>query len=158
MTKVRLYDALTTKDLSRLRDIGLQEHENFFRRNPRLKFPYYRRLLAICLCQGAASHYLDNRWGINDFDLWHFYLEHASVPFPYRAHYRIQNGYRGRRVDFLKRTIREDIALRHCDSGEAVLAYLLERNTSSKRLLVRKGVIGLFPSRIFGKVLWKGEG
>ena len=155
---MRLFDRLTDYDLEKLKELALDEHENFFRRNPHLKVAYYYSLVGICLCQGAASHYLDPNVGIKDFDIWHFYVEHGSVKFPYRAHKRIEDGYKGKPIDFLKRAIPKDIHDSYFnDPEQAIMEYLFERNTKTKKLLLKKAIIGLFPNKIFGKVLWKGE-
>ncbi|EDP76478.1 hypothetical protein [Hydrogenivirga sp. 128-5-R1-1] len=154
----RLYEPLKINDLKKLKYLGFREHEEFFKRNPHLKEAYYNSLIGIVLCQGAASHYLNPKVGIKDFDIWHFYVEDENINFPYRAHRRIENGYKGRPIDFLKRTIPKSVyQLYSNDPGEVIIRYLLERNTKTKNLLLKKAVIGLFPDNIFGKVLWKGD-
>jgi len=98
--------------------------------------------------------------GIKDFDIWHFYLEEEGVNFLYRAHKRLEKGkgYKGKPVDFLKRAIPRYIYDKHPeDPGQIIMQYLLERNTKTKRLLLKKAVIGLYPDKIFGEVLWRGE-
>ena len=154
----RLYDRLSIDDLKRLRKLALEEHENFFERNPRLRKAFYNSLIGICLCQGAASHYLNPKVGINDFDIWHFYLEITNVNFPYRAHKRIENGYKGKPIDFLKRAIPKDkYNLDPNNPEQVIMEYLDKRNTKTKKLLLNKAIIGLYPDKIFSKVLWKGE-
>ncbi len=155
MAADRLYRLLAKEDLDFLLVMGLQEHERFFHRNPRLRDAYHDNLIAICLCQGAALHYLDPRVGVKDFDVWHFYAENERVPFPYRAHCRVEDGYLGKPVDFLKRAIPWRIVdLNRGNPNEIVRTYLLERNSGTKRRLLQKAVLGLFPERIFGAVLW----
>jgi hypothetical protein len=154
----RLYDPLTIHDLEKLKELALREHEEFFERNPHLKSVFYNSLIGICLCQGAASHYLNPKVGIKDFDIWHFYCEDNSIAFPYRAHKSIEKGYKGKPIDFLKRAIPKYI----CDSypndpEQIIIGYLLERNTKTKNLLLEKAIVGLFPDKILGKVLWKGK-
>ena len=68
----RSYFSLTINDLKKLKKLALKEHEEFFKRNPHLKSAYYNSLIGICLCQGAASHYLNPSVGIKDFDIWFF--------------------------------------------------------------------------------------
>jgi hypothetical protein len=74
--------------------LALADFESFFRRNKRWR-PYEDRLMLICLCQGAARHYVephrgvatDRKGGVNDFDVWSFFRKHASDrPFPPRRH------------------------------------------------------------------------
>jgi hypothetical protein len=152
----RLYDALTLDDLEQLKELALKEHKEFFKRNPNLKSAYYNSLIGICLCQGAASHYLNPDVGIKDFDIWHFYVENKEINFPYRAHKRIDRGYKSKSIDFLKRAISNIHSSYSEDSGQIIMEYLLERNTTTKELLLKKAIIGLFPNEIFGRVLWKG--
>jgi hypothetical protein len=59
------------RDLFHLKELALMEHKNFFIRNPHLKKSYSKELIGICLCQGAASHYLNPEIGIKDFGSWH---------------------------------------------------------------------------------------
>lgn len=153
----RSYWKLTRRDLARLRDFAIIEHRDFIRRNPRLEDSFRDFLVAICLCQGSASHYLDPSVGINDFDVWHFYFEDRIVSFPYRAHKRIQTGYRGKRIDFLKRAIPRGKRLSKNRPDLIVRRFLLERNNGTKVRLLRKAVIGLYPPSIFGKIIWRGD-
>ena len=154
----RLFEPISKLDFKKLQRLALKEHEAFFKRNPRLRKAYHSSLIGIALCQGAASHYLNSNVGIKDFDIWHFYVENRSINFPYRAHKSIENGYKGKPIDFLKRAINRD--LRNFYSNEpdkCIIEYLLQRNTKTKRFLLKKAVVGLFPDKIFGKVIWKGE-
>ncbi len=154
----RLYENLNIKDLKKLKELALEEHENFFKRNPHLKEAYYDSLIGICLCQGAASHYLNPNVGIKDFDIWHFYKENNNIPFPYRGHKRIKDGYKGKPLDFLKRVIPNDIYNSNIGSPEQIIMnYLLEKNTKTKTLLLKKAIIGLYPDEIFNKILLRGE-
>ncbi|WP_461867123.1 hypothetical protein [Thermococcus sp.] len=158
MSAGRLYTPLTKSDLEELRRLALREHEDFFRRNPHLTRTYHNSLVGICLCQGAASHYLNLNVGIKDFDIWHFYIESNITKFPYRAHKRYVNGYKDKPIDFLKRAIPKEI----CDScsndpKQIITKYLLEKDTNTKRLLLKKAVIGLYPDEIFDEILWRGE-
>ncbi len=151
----RSYEPLATADLKRLRRLGIEESKAFLQRNPHLKTAYGNALIAICLCQGAASHFLSPSVGVKDYDIWHFYKQHLRVPFPYRAHYR--SHYKGRRVDFLKRCIPKCIVNASTSAGKSVIAYLSRRDTATKKRLLIKAVIGLHPKPIFGKVLWRGK-
>lgn len=152
----RLYDRITMHDLERLTELALREHKDFFKRNPRLKSAFYDALIGICLCQGAASHFLNPKVGIKDFDIWHFHVEKNSRHFPYRARKRIENGYKGKPIDFLKRAI--PIHTCHANApDQTIMNYLFERDTKTKRLLLEKAIIGLFPADIYGKIIWRGR-
>jgi hypothetical protein len=159
MSKVeRSYAPLTLDDLKQLKELALKEHEQFLKRNLHLEKAYRNSLIAICLCQGAASHYINPMIGVKDFDIWHFYVESEIIPFPYRAWKKVENGYKGKPIDFLKRAIPRRIYENHIDKpDQVVLEYLLARDTLTKKLLLKKAIIGLFPDGIFGKILWKGE-
>lgn len=115
------------------------------------------RLIGIFLCQGAACHYLDHKTGVKDWDIWHFYVKNTETYFPYRKHERIEDGYKDKPIDFLKRAISRDIFDCCKRQPEAtVMKYMLERNTKTKKELLKKAIIGLHPDIVFGKVLWKG--
>jgi len=151
----RIYVPLTITDLKRLKDLALREHKDFFGRNPHLRD---NSLIGICLCQGASSHYLNPQVGIKDFDIWHFYEENREINFPNRAHKRIGNGYLGRPIDFLKRVIPRCICSSFPnDSERIIMEYLTKRrDTTTKKLLLKNAIIGLYPDNIFGKILWRG--
>ena len=154
----RLYEPLTVDDLKTLREYGMAEHEDFFRRNPHLKNAYYDNLIGIFLCQGAALHYLDPSVGINDFDIWHFYKESEEAGFPYRGHKRIEDGHKGRPIDFLKRAIPERIYVEfQGDIERTVMEYLFKKDTKTKVMLLEKSIIGLYPEEIFSQILWTGS-
>jgi hypothetical protein len=58
----RTFDPLQTGDLQEIRAYALDELERFLYQagNPPGKFAHYQdRLIAICLCQGAAQHFVD---------------------------------------------------------------------------------------------------
>lgn len=157
MSPERLFERLTERDLWQLRAIALEEGEAFFARNQHLAAAYSGRLIGICLCQGAASHYLDPTVGIKDFDLWYFYREHPDVRIPHRARRRIPNGLKGRPIDSLRRAIPDHVVGRSPDDPAAtIMAYLRQRDTQTKRALLKKAVIGLHPDALFGKILWRG--
>lgn len=152
----RSYDKLTTQDLRELRDLALREHERFIEANAHLSGPYRKSLLAICLCQGAASHYLSPTVGIKDFDIWHFYVDDPRIAFPYRAHRRLNQAFKGMPVDFLKRSVQRSQEVSSAQPHLILLDYLLQKNTTTKTLLLQKAIIGLFPKLVFGKIIWPG--
>lgn len=154
----RLFEPISGLDLEVLLGFALKEHDAFFQRNPRLWEAYHNSLVGVALCQGAAWHYINTSIGIKDFDIWLFYRKHEKVDLRCRRRKSIESGYKCRRIDFLRRAIDRDL----CDaySNEAdkcIMQYLLQRNTQTKRLLLRKPVVGLFPGQISGKIMWKGQ-
>jgi len=153
----RLHASLAIEDLGRLRELALEEHEDFFKRNPRYQAAYHDALIGVCLCQGAASHFLNQSVGVKDFDVWHFYLEDEKQRFPHRAKKRSPQEHQGKPVDFMKRTIpQRDYGTYGGQAGQVIMAYLQREDTLTKKLLLEKAIVGLFPEEIFGEVLWKG--
>ena|SRR5260370_21237557 len=61
-----------------------EDRDEFFSRHPRWQQLYANRLLCVTLCQGAAVHYVDGRYGVKDFDVWTFYAQHPDEAFPWR--------------------------------------------------------------------------
>jgi len=158
MNMERSYEPLEEHDLEELKKLALKEHEDFFIRNPHLKSAYYNSLIGICLCQGAALHLLKRKVGIKDFDIWHFYEKHDSTSFPNRAHKRIENGYKSKPIDFLKRAILKDICNSYPNNPEQIIMkYLCKENTNTKVHLLKKAIVGLYPDEIFNKVLHNGK-
>ncbi|MGI0080860.1 MAG: hypothetical protein ACRECH_14710, partial [Nitrososphaerales archaeon] len=100
------------------------------------------------MCQGAATHYVKPAEypKLKDFDIWHFYVEVPSVRFPYRSHKRLQNGYLGRQVDFLKRAIPKAVADNYRGApSRIIMEYLKQGDTETKRRLLKKVIICLYP-------------
>lgn len=90
----RSFERITRTDLRRLSTKAVADLENFFHRYERWR-PYQSRLMLICLCQGAALHYVaphggvatDRHGGVNDFDVWGFFQDRPNHrPFPPRRH------------------------------------------------------------------------
>ena len=71
-------------DLLRLAKLAADVEAGLFARHPYGAGRYAGRLVCRALCQGAALHYLDERNGVKDFDVWSFYAARDDGPFPYR--------------------------------------------------------------------------
>ena len=71
-------------DLLRLAALAADAEAELFRRNPQGSGRYAGSLLGRALCQGAASHYVNERTGVKDFDVWSFYAQYDDWPFPAR--------------------------------------------------------------------------
>ena len=69
----RSFEKITKHDLKRLLNLAKQNIHEFFDRNLRYKQEYHGGEVLIALCQGAAIHYIDNRNGVKDFDIWFFF-------------------------------------------------------------------------------------
>jgi hypothetical protein len=167
----RSFAKITRSDLRRLSSLARADFEAFFRRHPQWR-PYQKRLLLICLCQGAASHYVaprrgvagDREGGINDFDVWGFFhVLPNKRPFPYRRHGRQDFGpskfgrspsdlprFTGRRIDVLVRSVEKR---RSETPVQAVQRYLRTGRAKSARLLAERPVVVLWPGKMVGRVI-----
>ena len=166
----RSYERITRDDLNVLKKRALKERERFFDRNPRYRELYQNALIAITLCQGAALHFLDEKNGIKDFDIWYFYANTPNLRYPHRALKQVDSGMRkfgihpsdakrryvGRRIHLMGRAIDCQHKLGQHDPRKCVLRYLMDHKTETARRLSEKAVIGLWPESIFGKVIWAG--
>jgi hypothetical protein len=161
--ETRSYELITLADLARLAAISGADREDRFRRRPRWK-PYAERVLCVALCQGAAQHYVDGRNGVKDFDVYTFYAEHSTGPFPFRWRTETDFGpsqfgrypadpasFRGRRVDLLGRSLP---VLPSADPIQAVRSYLRAGRTETARQLARKAVVLIDPESARGDVVW----
>ncbi|MGO9985692.1 MAG: hypothetical protein ACLPIX_15980 [Rhodomicrobium sp.] len=159
-------EQLKKDDLIRLKEIALETLQTKVYLAP-VAGLYAERLIMLTLCQGAAQNYLygtqnENGRGVKDLDVWAFYRGGLETPFPWRpiwqADFRLShlgrnpddNGYVGRRIDIMGRSI----PLIGGDK-ESVLAWLNDGSTSAS-YLIKRPVIGLFPERYLGAVLWSG--
>lgn len=146
----RSYKRITRNDLVRLAQISHDDFADLCRRQ-KYSHRYKGRLRLICLCQGAARHYVHHDRGVQDFDLWGFFEEVRGHPFPYRRRGERDFGpskfgrnpddgdaFKGRRVDVMGRSIRIP---ENETPIEAVQRYLGEAWTKSASLLAERPVI-----------------
>jgi hypothetical protein len=163
----RSREKLTLRDLGRLAEIAKDDRDARFARRPRWK-PYADRVLCVALCQGAALHYVDGRNGIKDFDVYTFYAEHPTGPFPFRWRTEVDFGpsrfgrysadpdrFRGRRVDLIGRSLNFPLDV---DPVEAVRHYLSAGRTETARQLAMKAVVLLAPEELRGEIIWPHVG
>lgn len=159
----RSFEPITADDLSHLAQIALADFDDLCRRTEYSR-PYADRLRVICLCQGAARHFVHGDHGIKDFDLWGFFGQIPRHPFPW--HYRGEQDFgpskfgrnpddgdrfEGRRVDVIGRSI--DMPAKET-TIESVQRYLREEHTDSARLLAKRPVIVVWPSDDRGRTIW----
>jgi hypothetical protein len=135
----------------------------FFERYPQWQHLYRNRILAVCLCQGAALHYVDGTNGVKDFDVWTFYAMQPEAPFPWRRRSTKDFGiskfgkhpkdtrYLGRRVDLFGRAIDRE---RREEPVQAIQRYLRLEYTESARRLAMKPVVVIDPEAQRGKIIW----
>lgn len=159
----RSFEPIDLGHLRRLARLALADLESLFSRRPATGDLYRDRLLALCLCQGAAEHFVRGRHGVKDLDVWAFFSEHPARPFPARRRGRqdfgpsslgrhpADRGYTGRRVDVLGRSIpcRPDELPEEC-----IRRWLHEGRTESAGLVSQRPVVGLYPAALFGRILW----
>ena len=162
----RSFARITPDDLARRAQIALDDFSDLCRRQ-KYASRYADRLRLICLCQGAAHHYVHNHrgvWdGVWDFDLWGFFEEVPGHPFPYRRRGEHDFGpskfgrdpdddaFNGRKVDVIGRSIRMP---KNETPIEAVPRYLREARTKSASLLAERPVIVVWPVENNGRVIW----
>ena len=159
----RSFERIARADLERLAGIATEDREDRFARKPHWRGVYGDRAIAVALCQGAALHYLDDKTGVQDFDVWTFYAEVPETPFPPR--WRLERDFGdpkfgqsldkpqfvGRRVDCIGRSIS---AMTNEDPAAAVRRYLRTGRTESARFLAKKAVVLLSPTERLGEVVW----
>jgi hypothetical protein len=151
-------------DLLRLAALAADAEAGLFGQNPDGSGRYAGRLLGRALCQGAALHYLDEKNGVKDFDVWSFYAQYDDWPFPARwrgtrdfgpSKFGRYSGdpprYSGRRVDLLGRSLP---AVPGTDPADAIQRYLTARRTASAKALATKAVVLIDPQRRAGEVVW----
>ncbi len=159
----RSFELIAADDLARLAQIAVADFSDLFRRSDYSR-PYADRLRVICLCQGAARHYVHGDRGVKDFDVWAFFDALPSHPFPWRRRSRRDFGpsrfghnpddrpnFTGRRVDVIGRSISMD---RNKTPIAAVQGYLREARTTSARLLSQRPVVVVWPAADQGRVIW----
>jgi hypothetical protein len=113
---------------------------------------------------GAALHYLDEKNGVKDFDVWSFYAARDDGPFPDRWRGTADYGpskfgrypddppsFTGRRVDLLGRSL--DVPL-DAEPATALRDYFSAARTRSAKELAAKAVVLINPGQPAGKVVW----
>jgi len=162
----RSFKRITLDDLATLAQIARDDFTDLFRRKEKSR-RYADRLRLICLCQGAARHYVYGDRGVQDFDLWGFFQEISDQPFLPRRRGTHDFGssrfgrnpedgdrFQGRRVDVIGRSISMPDAEVAIDS---VQRYLRERRTDSATILAACPVIVVWPDKDRGRIIWDGD-
>jgi len=160
--EIRSYEKLDKEDLRELLVHAEKELERFLLTNSGKYAVYENQLVAICLCQGAAKHYVDSVTGVKDIDVWLFFEEHNTVKIPHRGNARkvVQANLKKlgpKRIDFMKKMIPLRYIVQN-DAQKSFQNYLSLAVTSTSAELSMKPVVGLSPSTIFGRVLWSPSG
>lgn len=161
--EARSFELLDLEDLRRLSRVALSDLNDFFARCPKTGALYGNRLLLLCLCQGAAEHFVRPGRGVKDLDVWAFYDVHPTKKhFPWHrrgtadfgcsrlGRHPDDHGFVGRRVDVFGRSIA------HCDDqtpAMAIQTWLQSRRTSA-RYISQRPVVAIFPDDHCGEVIW----
>ena len=168
-TVERSYEPLTKAQLSKLADIGLGELRELFKRRPNVSGRYSDRLLALCLCQGGAEHYVRSVHGIKDIDIWGFFSAlPGGPPFPNRwrkcadfglsPHGRHPDDdpqkFSGRRVDIMGRSIPFVKNQPPEASVEQWLCTGTSKSKGSPYFIARSPVVLIHPPDRLGDVIW----
>jgi hypothetical protein len=159
----RSFARITPNDLARLAQIAFDDLADLCGRQ-KYSRRYADRLRLICLCQGAARHYVHGDRGVWDFDLWGFFEEVRGYSFPYRRRGEHDFGpskfgrdpddgdaFKGRKVDVIGRSIRMS---KNETPIEAVQRYLCEARTKSASLLAERPVVVVWPVKYRGRIIW----
>jgi hypothetical protein len=164
--ETRSFAVIDSCDLNRLAGIALAKIDSAFDRHPEKRAAYSSRLLGICLCQGAADHFLhsvDDR-GINDFDLWAFYELQFGIRFWNRSPSVGDFGPSkfgrspldpmrvGRRVDVFWRALS---SRPHESAAQTIRNYFIVPRTQSARELRKKSVVLVWPQEAIGQTIWE---
>ena len=158
----RSRETIEQHHLRRLAKIAIGDLDDFFQRRPETGGLYRDRLMLICLCQGAAGHFVHRDRGVKDFDVWAFFRKHPERPFPYRRHRKRDFGpsrfgrhpddeyLRGRRVDLFGRSI-------PCENGQdphdCVREWICGRGDSSREI-AKSAVVVIHPEEEVGSIIW----
>lgn len=155
-------------DLLRLAALAAEAEAELFRRKPQGSGRYAGRLLGRALCQGAALHYVNERNGVKDFDVWSFYAQYDDWLFPPRWRGTRDFGpskfgrypgdpprYSGRRVDLFGRSLPAEPG---ADPADVLWRYLAARRTVSAKALAAKAVILIDPENRAGEIVWPAAG
>jgi hypothetical protein len=162
----RSFETIERADLHRLAELALARIDAIFEKHPQKRALYEGRLLGLCLCQGAADHYLAlaQSEGVHDFDLWAFFARRPEARLwnrkPFTADYgpskfkrspRDSARFSGRRVDVLWRCLPAE----GVDPVDAIRAYFAEAQTASARALRLKATVMAWPSEKAGEIVWR---
>ena len=163
LAAVRSFEPLDSADLRHLAELAAEDLKQLFVRHPDTGRLYQDRLLMLCLCQGGAEHFVRQKNGVKDLDVWAFFSEHPARPFPYRrrgirdfgpsrhGRHPDDEGFMGRRVDIIGRSIKcgADQSAQDCIRG-----WLGGGKTDSAKLIAMRPVVAVYPENERGNVIW----
>jgi len=150
-------------DLEKLSQIARTDLQRYIANDPDHRAPFATKILCVCLCQGAARHYIDKATGVKDFDVFTFFAVGKARKFSPRrrtchdfgaskfGRNPDDAGYTGRRVDVMGRSIAH---LTGAPPVESVRAYLRTPPTRTARCLAKKAVVIIDPGELRGQIVW----
>jgi hypothetical protein len=159
---MRTFTDITVEDLREMRGYALEELQRFLGLEDGRYEAYRERLVAICLCQGAAQHYLHKSRGVRNLDIWLFFRGAVDgerlppLPNAPKAITAALTNLPEVRIDFMSAIIPASC---HTDgTTEGTLrGFLAAEATPIASELARKPVIGLAPWTVFGQAVWAGN-
>ncbi len=159
----RSYRRIEDKDLERLAELAQEDLKRLYKDSSDTIGRYKDRLLMLCLCQGAAKHFIYGRHGVKDFDVWAFFSTSPDLPRFHSRSYKsvdfgpsrfgrhpVDEGFKGRRVDML----RTAIECNDEDPEKCIQKWLREGKSKNALWLAQRPVVIIYPNELLGKVIW----
>lgn len=157
----RTHIKITKEDLTKFLHLCREDFNNFCERNPIYK---QMKLIAICLAQGGANHYINEKSGIRDLDFYLFFDDNCPVKYPVRLRHVVDLGYGkfgttvqlaekefvGKACDIMGRSIPYD-----GDYVKSIQDWLSKGKSKTPYYLSLKSMVILHPFKDLGKVIWK---
>ena len=160
----RSMEKIDEDDLNLFANAALERLAVIYERAP-VAGLYRDRLLMLTLAQGGALHFLDQKNGLKDIDVWAFYRGGLEKPFPFRAVWTKDfgqskfgrnphdGGFSGRRMDIIGRAVE----CRPEDDLITPTMRWLHGHSRSAWALRQKAVVCIYPSSVRGRVLIKPQ-
>ncbi len=151
------------EDLRRLAEIARVDLDAYISRSPDPRAAFRPLKLCVALCQGAALHFVDQRNGVKDLDIYTFFRAGETMTFPARrrgvhdfglskfGRHPDDEGFSGRRVDVMGRSI---ACSDDTSPSDAVRQYLKTTPTGTAWHLAQKAVVLIDPPAVCGTVIW----
>jgi len=161
-SKNRSYEVIEIADLKHVLRLARRCLDDMLERQETGHHYASREALMVCLCQGAAQHFVHKDRGVHDWDVVFFFRTNPGWRFPARWRGRCdfgpsrfgatpEYGCVGRPIDVMGRDVP---ALRNTSPKEAVTEYLLARRSKSAREWTKRPLVMLSPT--VGRVVWAG--
>ena len=163
----RSFERIEKADLVRLGELALKTVKRELNAQYGLAELDECEIVNICLCQGAANHYLNHEsrksCGIHDFDVWAFFKPQRLYRFGNKKPAMVDFGpskfgrspldpksFRGRRIDVFWRAIPDE----GMNPGDPILKYLHRSKAPTAQELRKCAVVKVWPEMEAGEVFW----